>query len=141
MSLLPSITDCHLLDLPKIYFREGNLTAIHSNGEVPFEIARVFYIYDVPGGEDRGAHAHKACKQLIVAASGAFEVELTDGIETKKVLLNRPYFGLLVPEGIWAQEVGFSSGSVCLVFASHEYDESDYIRDFQEYVQYRNASR
>jgi hypothetical protein len=128
--------DCQVLDLPRIRFREGNLTPIHSDGEVPFEIARVFYIYDVPGGEDRGAHAHKECHQLIVAASGAFEVELMDGLLTRKVLLNRPYHGLYVPPGIWAQEVGFSSGSVCLVFASHNYDESDYIRDFEEYKRY-----
>jgi hypothetical protein len=140
MSNYTKLEDCKLLDLPRIRFREGNLTAAHSNGEIPFPIERVFYIYDVPGGEDRGAHAHKECHQFIVAASGAFEVELTDGISVKKILLNRPYMGLHIPPGIWAQEVGFSSGSVCLVFASHLYDESDYIRDFEKYIHYRNAS-
>lgn len=140
MSNYTKLEDCTLLELPRIRFREGNLTPAHSNGEIPFPIERVFYIYDVPGGEDRGAHAHKECHQFIVAASGAFEVELTDGIRVKKVLLNRPYMGLHVPPGIWAQEVGFSSGSVCLVFASHLYDESDYIRDFEKYIHYRNAS-
>ena len=138
MKLQPSLEDCKLLNFPKNHFRAGNLTAVHSNKEVPFEIERVFYIYDVPGGEDRGAHAHKACHQLIIAASGAFVVELSDGVNTKQVSLNRPYFGLHVPPGIWAQEVGFSSGSVCLVFASLPYDEGDYIRDFEEYIKYRN---
>jgi uncharacterized RmlC-like cupin family protein len=127
--------------LPKIKDRAGNLTAVHSNSDIPFEINRVFYIYDVPGGEDRGAHAHKECHQLIVAASGAFEVELRDGNQVRKVLLNRPYNGLYVPPGIWAQEQGFSSGSVCLVFASHDYEEMDYIRDFEAYKAYLNEDR
>ena len=114
---------------------------MHSNLEIPFEVNRVFYIYDVPGGEDRGAHAHKECQQFIVAASGAFEVELRDGLNIRKVLLNRPYNGLFVPAGIWAQEQGFSSGSVCLVFASHNYEESDYIRDFEAYKAYIHENR
>jgi hypothetical protein len=136
MSPRPHIDDCVLMELPKVSFRAGNLTAVHANGEVPFAIERVFYLYDVPGGEDRGAHAHKECHQLIVATSGAFDVELSDGQNVRRVSLNRPYFGIYVPPGIWAQEVGFSSGSVCLVFASHPYDESDYLRNFDAYKAY-----
>ncbi len=136
-----TIADCKLIELPSIRFREGNLTPVHGSSDVPFELARVFYIYDVPGGEDRGAHAHKACHQLIVAASGAFDVVINDGVQSRKVSLNRPYFGLHIPPGIWAQEVGFSSGAVCLVLASHPYDESDYIRNFDEYLQFLNPDQ
>ena len=136
MKKLPGLDDCRLIELPKNKDRAGNLTPIHQGVDVPFEFERVFYIYDVPGGEDRGAHAHKECHQFIVAASGAFEVELKDGVNSRKILLNRPYYGLYVPPGIWAQEQGFSSGSVCLVFASLPYDESDYIRDFEDYNKY-----
>lgn len=141
MNARPTVNDCLLLELPKVKDRAGNLTAVHSSEEIPFGVNRVFYIYDVPGGEDRGAHAHKACHQFIVAASGAFEVELRDGADTRKILLNRPYNGLYVPPGIWAQEQGFSSGSVCLVFASHCFDESDYIRDYQAYEAYIHENR
>ena len=141
MKSLPDLDDCRLIELPRNKDRAGNLTPIHQRVDVPFELSRVFYIYDVPGGEDRGAHAHKVCHQFIVAASGAFEVELKDGVNTRTVLLNRPYYGLYVPPGIWAQEQGFSSGSVCLVFASHPYDESDYIRDFEDYKRFVDDHR
>jgi WxcM-like, C-terminal len=141
MKRLPGLDDCLLIELPKNKDRAGNLTPIHQGVDVPFEIERVFYIYDVPGGEDRGAHAHKECHQFIVAASGAFEVELKDGENSRTILLNRPYFGLYVPPGIWAQEQGFSSGSVCLVFASLPYDESDYIRDFDNYKKFVDDHR
>lgn len=141
MNERPTIDDCLLMELPKVKDRVGNLTSVHSDLEIPFEVNRVFYIYDVPGGEDRGAHAHKECHQFIVAASGAFEVELRDGANIRKVLLNRPYNGLYVPPGIWAQEQGFSSGTVCLVFASHYYMESDYIRDFSAYKAYIHENR
>jgi len=141
MKKRPTVDDCLLMELPKVKDRAGNLTSVHSDMEIPFEINRVFYIYDVPGGEDRGAHAHRECHQFIIAASGAFEVELRDGVNTRKVLLNRPYNGLYVPPGIWAQEQGFSSGTVCLVFASHDYEESDYIRDFSAYKAYIHENR
>jgi hypothetical protein len=141
MKHLPGIDDCRLIELPKNKDRAGNLTPIHQGVNIPFEIKRVFYIYDVPGGEDRGAHAHKECHQLIVAASGAFEVELNDGANTRKFILNRPYYGLYVPPGIWSQEQGFSSGSVCLVFASHFYIEKDYIRDFKDYKKFIDDCR
>lgn len=137
----PTVDDCILMALPKVKDRAGNLTSVHSDLEIPFDINRVFYIYDVPGGEDRGAHAHKVCHQFIVSASGAFEVELRDGVNIRKVLLNRPYNGLYVPPGIWAQEQGFSSGTVCLVFASDIFEESDYIRDFSAYQTYIHENR
>lgn len=132
----PSVHDCQLLELPRIYDRGGNITPLHGGGELPFDIKRVFYLYDIPGGESRGAHAHKACHQLIVAASGAFEVFLDDGREKRVVTLNRPYYGLHVLPGIWSAEQAFSSGSICLVLASDFYDETDYIRDYDDYLKY-----
>ena len=132
----PSVHDCQVLELPRIYDRGGNITPLHGGGELPFDIKRVFYLYDIPGGESRGAHAHKACHQLIVAASGAFEVFLDDGREKRVVTLNRPYYGLHVLPGIWSAEQAFSSGSICLVLASDFYDETDYIRDYDDYLKY-----
>ena len=132
----PSVHDCQLLELPRIYDRGGNITPLHGGGELPFDIKRVFYLYDIPGGESRGAHAHKACHQLIVAAGGAFEVFLDDGREKRVVTLNRPYYGLHVLPGIWSAEQAFSSGSICLVLASDFYDETDYIRDYDDYLKY-----
>jgi hypothetical protein len=109
-----------------------------NNGfDLPFELKRVFYIYDIPSGEDRGAHAHKVCHQLLVAATGAFEVEIFDGKQKARYLLNQPDKGLHIPPGIWASEVNFSGGGICLVLASHEYDEADYIRNYQEYLKYK----
>ena len=136
---LPTIYDCSIVELPRICNRAGNITPIHGNADIPFEIKRVFYSYDIPGGEARGAHAHKACHQLLVAASGSFEVVLDDGTNKRTVLLNRPFFGLHVPPGIWAAEQGFSSGSICLVLASHPYDEQDYIRDYEAFVKYTKS--
>jgi hypothetical protein len=131
----PTVYDCSLIHLPKIKNRAGNITPIHNSKEIPFDIKRIFYLYDIPGGESRGAHAHKECHQFLVAASGAFEVLLDDGIIKRQVLLNRPDNGLHIPPGIWASEINFSSGSICLVLASHEYDGADYIRDYSEYLQ------
>ena len=128
------VFDCSLLELPKIENRLGNITPIENSKEIPFDIKRIFYLYDIPGGKDRGAHAHKKCHQLLIAASGSFEVQLDDGNVKKTVLLNQPYIGLHIPPGIWASEVNFSSGAICLVLASHEYDESDYIRDYEEFL-------
>lgn len=129
-----TVFDCNLLTLPKITFRAGNVTPIHPKGDIPFDIKRVFYIYDIPGGEDRGAHAHKKCHQFIIAASGSFDVFLDDGKNKRTVTLNRPYFGLHVPPGIWAAEQSFSSGSICLVLASEKYDAKDYIRDYNKFL-------
>ncbi len=131
-----SVFDCSLCELNKMHDKEGNLTFMYENVHVPFPINRVFYSYDIPGGEDRGAHAHKHCHQFIIAASGSFEVALDDGINKRTVLLNRPFWGLHVPPGIWASEQGFSSGSICLVLASEGYSEDDYIRNYDEYIEY-----
>lgn len=128
-----SVYDCQLVHLKKIGNRNGNITAIENLKDVPFEVKRVFYLYDIPGGESRGAHAHRECHQFIIAASGAFEVMMDDGRVKRQVQLNRPYLGLHIPPGIWASEVNFSSGSICLVLASHEYNEKDYIRSYSDY--------
>lgn len=136
----PSVFDCSVIDLPKYMFDEGNLTWVESGANVPFGLKRVFYLYDIPGGEARGAHAHKKCHQFLVAASGAFEVVLDDGVNKRTVMLNRPFCGLHIPPGIWAAEQGFSSGSVCLVLASETYDESDYIRCYDSFLMYREQT-
>lgn len=136
-----SVFDCSLCELNKMHDTEGNLTFMYENVHVPFPINRVFYSYDIPGGEDRGAHAHKQCHQFLIAASGSFEVVLDDGINKRTVLLNRPFWGLHVPPGIWASEQGFSSGSICLVLASHGYDADDYIRNYDDYLKYLEEKR
>ncbi len=134
-----SVYDCSVIELPRINNRAGNITPISNNINIPFSMKRVFYIYDIPGGEDRGAHSHKECHQFLIAASGSFEIELDDGINKRTVSLNRPYFGLHIPPGIWAAEKGFSSGAVCLVYASEKYEEADYIRDYNIFKKYRNG--
>lgn len=131
---MPSVFDSSLIYLPQVGDRSGHITAVNNEIEIPFEINRVFYLYDIPGGESRGAHAHKACHQFLIAVSGAYEVLLDDGKIKRQLLLNRPNYGLHIPPGIWASEVNFSAGSVCLVLASHAYDESDYIRDYNEFI-------
>ena len=133
-----SVFDCSLCELNRMHDDEGNLTFMYENIHVPFPINRVFYSYDIPGGEDRGAHAHKQCHQFIIAASGSFEVVLDDGTNKRTVTLNRPFWGLHVPPGIWASEQGFSSGSICLVLASEGFSEEDYIRDYDDYLEYIN---
>ena len=134
--MLKSVYDCSVIELPRIENAKGNITPVHSGINLPFEIARIFYLYDIPGGEARGAHAHRECHQFLVAASGSFEVVLDDGYNKRTVTLNRPYFGLHIPPGIWAAEHGFSSGSICLVLTSHIYDEADYIRDYASFINY-----
>lgn len=128
------LTDCKIIDLPKITDPRGNLTFIEGNVHVPFDIKRVYYLYDVPGGAERGGHAHKALSQLIVAMSGSFDVLLDDGTEKRRFHLNRSYQGLYVCPMIWRELDNFSSGSVCMVLASNIYQESDYYRDYQEYL-------
>ncbi|MBP5424156.1 MAG: WxcM-like domain-containing protein [Paludibacteraceae bacterium] len=135
----PTVYDCSVIELPKITMRQGNITTIEGVENLPFNVKRVFYTYDIPGGESRGAHAHKECHQFIVAASGAFEVLLDDGINKRTVLLNRPFYGLHVPPGIWASEQGFSSGAICLVLASDLYQKEDYIRDYNDFLSYVNS--
>lgn len=136
-----SVFDCSVCELNKMHDPEGNLTYMYEHVHVPFSINRVFYSYDIPGGEDRGAHAHKKCHQFLIAASGSFEVVLDDGINKRTVLLNRPFWGLHVPPGIWASEQGFSSGSICLVLASEGYDADDYIRNYDDYLEYIKTQR
>lgn len=131
---MSNIDDCRMIVLPKEEDPRGSLTYIYGKEHVPFQINRVFYIYDVPSGKDRGAHAHRECWQLIIAASGALEVYLSDGRRERTVTLNRPWEGLLVPPGIWAHEQGFTTGALCLVLASHPYSEDDYIRDYDKYL-------
>lgn len=135
----PSVYDCSVIELPRIVNRAGNITPITNSCEIPFDIRRVFYIYDIPGGEDRGAHAHKECHQFLVAASGSFEIELDDGSVKRTVMLNRPCYGLHIPPGIWAAEKGFSSGAICLVLASLKYDPDDYIRTYPEFLSYKKS--
>ena len=133
----PTIYDCAVIELPRIKDRSGNISIVEGEKNLPFEVKRVFYLYDIPAGEDRGAHAHKECHQFLVAASGSFEIELNDGTNKKTVTLNRPFYGLHVPPGIWAAEKGFSSGSVCLVLTSHKYNAEDYIREYDDFLNYR----
>ncbi len=137
----PNICDCILIDLPRVGDRNGQITSLNNLVEIPFEIKRIFYLYDIPGGESRGAHAHKQCHQLLIAASGSFEVVIEDGINKQQIILNRPNIGLHIPPGIWASEINFSSGSICLVLASHVFDESDYIRNYLEYEKFIRNDR
>ena len=132
-----SVSDCSVIELPKIENRSGNLTSIQNSIEIPFDIKRIFYLYDIPGGKDRGAHAHIECHQFLIAGSGSFDVLLDDGKSKKLVTLNQPYKGLHIPPGIWASEINFSSGSICLVLASHKYNEKDYIREYGEFLKYK----
>lgn len=128
-----SVFDCVILPLNKIHNRAGNITIVEGDSNLPFDIKRVYYLYDIPGGEARGGHAHRNLKQLIVAASGSFDVLLDDGKNKKVVTLNRPDFGLMVIPGIWRELMEFSSGAICLVLASEKYDEEDYIREYSEF--------
>ncbi|MEO6303440.1 MAG: FdtA/QdtA family cupin domain-containing protein, partial [Bacteroidia bacterium] len=116
--------------------RHGHITALNNNAEIPFAVKRIFYLYDIPGGESRGAHAHKECHQFLVAVSSSFEVLLDDGKNKRTVQLRSPNTGLHITPGIWASEINFSSGSVCLVLASHTYLETDYLRDYKDYLKY-----
>ena len=132
------VVDCKLFDLPKIHAESGDITAINNLKEIPFQTKRVYYLYDVPNRADRGAHAHKELHQLVVAVSGSFEIELFDGVNKVKYILNQPDQGLLIVPGIWRNLNNFSGGGICLVLASHEYEENDYIRDYQEYINKKN---
>lgn len=129
-----NIDNCRIIELPKIEEPRGNLTFVEGNSHIPFDIRRVYYLYDVPGGAERGGHAHKGLHQLIIAMSGSFDVVLDDGRNKKRIHLNRSYFGLYVCPMIWRELDNFSSGSVCLVLASNIYEESDYYRDYDEYL-------
>ena len=125
---------CKIIELPKIADPRGNLTFVESGNQIPFDIQRVYYLYDVPGGSERGGHAHKGLHQLIIAMSGSFDVVLDDGKKKKRVHLSRSYYGLYVCPMIWRELDNFSSGSVCMVLASNKYDEADYYREYPEYL-------
>ena len=133
-----SIYNCNVIHLPKIHNRAGNITSLENLITIPFEIKRVYYLYDIPGGENRGGHAHKNLQQFIIAVSGAFDVLLDDGINKKIVHLDRPYIGLHIVPGIWRELINFSSGSVCFVLASSIYDEDDYIRDYNKFNKFKS---
>lgn len=134
------VDDCRLIDLCKIHDVRGNLTPIESGGDIPFDIKRIYYLYDVPSGESRGAHAHKELQQLIIAANGSFTITLDDGNNKKSFTLNRPYQGLLIVPGIWRDLDDFSSGAVLLCLASEHYLASDYIRDYDNFLNYKKCS-
>lgn len=128
-----TVADCRLVELPRIVSDTGSITPVEGGVEVPFPIERVYYLYDVPGGETRGGHAHRQLQQLIVAVMGAFELVLDDGTNRRTVRLERAYQGLYVPRLIWRELVNFSSGGICMVLASLPYEEADYIRDYEEF--------
>jgi hypothetical protein len=128
-----TVFDCSVIDMSKVHSISGNITVIENKKNIPFDIKRIYYLYDIPGGEKRGGHAHKELHQLIVAASGSFKVMLDDGTNKKIIHLNRPNYGLLVVPGIWRELLEFSSGAICLVLASLKYNECDYIRIYDEF--------
>ena len=133
--LVSSIDNCHIITLEKHYHENGNLSVVESLNQLPFSISRVYYLYDVPGGEERGGHSHHECFEFIVAVSGSFDIEINDGVKSKTISLNRSNIGLLVEPGIWRVLNNFSSGSVCLVIASEKYNESDYVRNFDDFLE------
>ena len=135
---MANVYDCSLIELPRIASPSGSLTPVYSGVTLPFSIERVYYLYDIPGGETRGGHAHRELHQLIVAASGSFDILLDDGVNRRVVHLNRPYYGLYLTNMIWRELLNFSSGGICLVLASAPYDEADY---FREYDEFRDAVR
>jgi hypothetical protein len=132
-----SIDRCQIIELPKIHDPRGNLTFVEGGNHIPFDIQRVYYLYDVPGGSERGGHAHKDLQQMIIAMSGSFDVLLDDGKDKKRVHLSRSYYGLFVTNMIWRELDNFSSGSVCMVLASTRFAESDYYRDYAEFMRAR----
>jgi hypothetical protein len=135
-----ALIDCKLIDLPKIADARGNLSFIEGGNHIPFDIKRVYYLYDVPGGSDRGSHAHKSLHQFIVAMSGSFDVVLDDGTEKKRFQLNRSYYGLYLCPMMWRYLDNFSSGAVCMVLASAHYDEGDYIRSYSDFISMTNQA-
>jgi hypothetical protein len=129
-----TVFDCSIIDMSKVHTKSGNITVVENGTNIPFEVKRVYYLYDVPGGEIRGGHAHYELEQYIVAASGSFEVILDDGFNTKRVFLNRPNLALHIVPGLWRKLDNFSSGSICLVLASHVYETNDYIRNYNQFL-------
>ncbi len=134
-----TVFDCSVIELSRTKSGNGNISVLENDVHIPFATRRVYYLYDVPGGESRGGHAHRELQQLIVAASGSFTVRINDGINTRSIHLNRPYHGLLMVPGLWRELEEFSSGSICLVMASHPYDEEDYIREYADFLSYKGT--
>lgn len=130
-----TVYDCTNISLPKVHNTAGNITAINNENEIPFQINRIYYLYDVPSGESRGGHAHKELHQLIIAASGSFDITVNDSKIRRTFQLNRPNYGLYLPPGLWRQLDNFSSGAICLVMASMLYLEEDYIRNYDEFIE------
>lgn len=136
-----TVFDCSLVQLPRVQNPAGNITAVNNLVEIPFDIQRVYYVYDVPGGEARGGHGHKALQQFIVAASGSFDIILDDGKVKRTFNLSRPYMGVFVPPGIWRELDNFSSGAICLVLSSLVYSEDDYLRNYDDFLNYKKTER
>lgn len=132
-----SVYNCSVIKLPKIHNRAGNITALDNNIHIPFDVKRIYYLYDIPGGEIRGGHAHKELQQFIIAASGAFDVLIDDGLNKRIVRLDSPNMGLHIIPGIWRELLNFSSGAICLVLASHKYNELDYIREYNDFINFK----
>jgi hypothetical protein len=132
-----TVFDCNIIHLRRIHNRAGNITPVENSVHIPFDVKRVYYLYDIPGGESRAAHGHKQLEQFIVAASGSFDITIDDGINKKTIQLNRPNFGLHIQPGIWRDISNFSSGAICLVLASMLYSEADYLRDYQEFKKHK----
>jgi dTDP-4-dehydrorhamnose 3,5-epimerase-like enzyme len=138
---MTTVNDCKTMNLPRIYDRRGSLTPIYNQEHIPFDIVRTYYLYDVPGGESRGGHAHRQLQQLIISIMGAFDVVLDDGSSKRTVRLERAFYGLYVPHMIWRELTSFSSGGICLVLASLPYDAAEYIRDYGEFLQLKQSQR
>ncbi len=133
-----TMSECNIVELPRIENRAGNITVVENGNNFPFEVKRIFYIYDIPGGKSRGAHAHKMCHLCLVAVSGSFSVSVFDGQNQKIITLDKPYYGLHIPPGIWSNTLNFSSGAICLVLTSELYNSTDYIRDYSDFLLYCN---
>jgi dTDP-4-dehydrorhamnose 3,5-epimerase-like enzyme len=134
-----TIFQCNVIELPRIQSRAGNITAVQNGIELPFDVMRIYYLYDIPGGESRGAHAHRTLEQMVVAASGSFDITLDDGRSKKTVQLNKPNLALHIRPGIWRDITNFSSGAICLALVSNLYDEADYMRDYELFKRYKKV--
>jgi len=134
----PSVFECVVIPLNKIHNRAGNITVIEGNNHIPFDVRRIYYLYDIPGGVTRGGHAHKELFQLVVAVSGSFKLLLDDGFNKRVVTLDRPDYGLIIVPGIWRELFDFSFGSICMVLASLQYDENDYLRTIEKFRKWKN---